>query len=100
MYEIETTVEFDDWLESISDDRTQKVIVKRIRVMSLGTLGDTRALGAGLFEAKIHYGPGYRLYFINTGPTIIVLLCGGDKSTQQRDIKRARELAEGVAWQR
>ena len=94
MYDIETTGEFDDWLENIRDSKAQKVIVKRIRVMSLGTLGDTRPLGGGLFEVRIHYGVGYRLYFINTGHTIIVLLCGGDKSTQRHDIKRARELRE------
>ena len=94
MYEIETTGEFDGWLEKIRDSKAQKVIVKRIRVMSLGTLGDTRALGGSLFEARIHYGAGYRLYFINTGHALIVLICGGDKSTQQRDIKRARELCE------
>jgi len=94
MYEIETIDEFDNWLANLRDGKAQKVIVKRIRVMSLGTLGDVRGLGGGLFEAKIHYGPGYRLYFVNTGPTIIVLLCGGDKSTQQADIKKARAFAK------
>ena len=93
MYEIETTEEFDAWLGGISDGKTQKVIVKRIRTMSLGTLGKVRSLENGLFEAKIDYGPGFRLYFINKGRRIIVLLCGGEKSTQTRDIKRARELA-------
>ena len=96
MYEIETTEEFDDWLGSISDGKTQKVIVKRIRNMSLGTLGKVRSLNSGLFEVKIDYGPGYRLYFVNTGKKIIVLLCGGDKSTQDKDIRRARELAKEV----
>ena len=96
MYEIETIDEFDDWLENLRDGKAQKVIVKRIRVMSLGTLGDTRALGNGLFEARIHYGPGYRLYFINTGLVILILLCGGDKSTQKTDIVRARALAKEV----
>jgi putative addiction module killer protein len=94
MYEIETTGEFDVWLNGIRDGKTQKVIVKRIRVMSLGTLGKVRSLDGGLFEAKIDYGPGFRLYFINKGKRIIVLLCGGDKSTQSKDIKRARELME------
>jgi len=64
--------------------------------MSLGTLGKIRSLGDGLFETKIYYGPGYRLYFVNKGKKIIVLLCGGDKSTQSRDIKKARELAKEV----
>jgi len=93
MYEIETTGEFDTWLGSISDGKTQKVIVKRIRTMSTGTLGKVRSLDDGLFEAKIKYGPGFRLYFVNRGKRIIVLLCGGDKSTQARDIKLARKLA-------
>jgi putative addiction module killer protein len=93
MYDIETTGEFDAWLGGIQDSKTQKVIVKRIRSMSLGTLGETRPLENGLFEAKIRFGPGFRLYFVNKGTKIIVLLCGGDKSTQKRDIKRARELA-------
>ena len=93
MYEIETTEEFDTWLGNISDGKTQKVIVKRIRTMTLGTLGKVRSLDGGLFEVKIKYGPGFRLYFINKGKRIIVLLCGGNKSTQSKDIKRARELA-------
>ena len=94
MYDIETTAEFDNWLRSLNDGKTQKVILKRIRTMSLGTLGDVHSLDNSLFEAQIHYGPGYRLYFVNQGPRIIILLCGGDKSTQKRDIARARELAK------
>jgi putative addiction module killer protein len=64
--------------------------------MTSGTLGETKPLDGGLFEAKIRYGPGYRLYFINKGKRIIVLLCGGDKSTQKRDIKRAKEMAKDL----
>jgi putative addiction module killer protein len=94
MYEIETTGEFDAWLDGISDVMAHAVIVKRIRTMSLGSLGKVRPLGGNLFEAKIKYGPGFRLYFVNSGKRIIVLLCGGDKSTQARDIKRARKLAK------
>jgi putative addiction module killer protein len=96
VYIIETTEEFDNWLENIRDGKTQKVIVKRIRSMSLGSLGETRALADSLFEVKIHYGPGFRLYFVNKGIKIIVLLCGGDKSTQRQDIKRAKELAKEI----
>ena len=94
MYEIQTTEHFDAWLGSIRNGKTQKVIVKRIRSMSLGTLGKVRSLDGGLFEAKIDYGAGFRLYFVNRRQRIIVLLCGGDKSTQTKDIKRARELAK------
>ena len=80
----------------IEDGETQKIIVKRVRKMSSGSLGKVRSLDSGLFEAKIDYGPGFRLYFVNRGQRIIVLLCGGDKSTQTRDIKRARELAKEI----
>jgi putative addiction module killer protein len=96
MYDMETTEEFDTWLNGITDGKTQKVIVKRIRKMSLGTLGKVRPLNGGLFEAKIYYGPGYRLYFVNKEKRIIVLLCGGDKSTQNKDIKQARKLAKEI----
>jgi putative addiction module killer protein len=96
MYDIETTEDFDDWLGSLRDGLTQKIILKRIRSMSLGSLGETRSLTGGLFEAKISYGPGFRLYFVNKGGRIIVLLCGGDKSTQKRDIEKAREMAKEI----
>ena len=92
MYDIETTEEFDKWIMSVRDGITQKVILKRIRTMSLGTLGDVHSLSDGLFEARIHHGPGYRIYFVNQGSRIIILLCGGNKTTQKRDILRAREL--------
>ncbi|MDR1318935.1 MAG: type II toxin-antitoxin system RelE/ParE family toxin [Treponema sp.] len=96
MYDIETTEEFDNWLKGIQDGKTQKVIVKRIRSMSLGSLGETRSLESGLFEAKIRFGSGFRLYFINKGTRIIVLLCGGEKSTQKQDIKNARKMAKEI----
>jgi putative addiction module killer protein len=64
--------------------------------MSLGSLGKIRPLANGLFEAKIRYGPGFRLYFVNRGTRIIVLLCGGDKSMQKQDIKRAKEMAKEI----
>jgi putative addiction module killer protein len=94
MYDVETTEEFDTWLHSLRDIGMRGFVAKRIAIMSSGSLGETRSLGGGLFEAKIRRGPGYRLYFVNKGKRIIVLLCGGDKSTQDRDIKRAKELAK------
>ena len=96
MYDIETTNEFDHWLSNMKDGKTQKVIVKRIRTMSTGTLGKVRSLDEGLFEAKIDYGCGYRLYFVNKEHRIIVLLCGGDKRTQKADIKNARKMAKEI----
>ena len=65
----------------------------RLRTASLGHLGDTRPVGDGVFEMRIHYGPAYRLYFVREGESIIVLLCGGDKDSQRRDIARAKNLA-------
>jgi len=94
MYEVETTEEFDMWLHNLRDISMRGFIAKRITIISSGSLGETRSLGGGLFEAKINRGPGYRLYFVNKRNRIIVLLCGGDKSTQDRDIKRAREMAK------
>ncbi|MDR2589339.1 MAG: type II toxin-antitoxin system RelE/ParE family toxin [Spirochaetales bacterium] len=94
MYDIDTTREFEDWLDGLRDLNAKARVAKRIQIMSTGTLGNTRPLTGGLFEAKIHYGPGYRLYFVTRGKRIIVLLCGGDKSTQKQDIKKAKELAK------
>jgi putative addiction module killer protein len=94
MYDIEKTEEFDIWLDNLRDINAKGFILKRITIMSNGSLGETRSLGESVFEAKIRYGPGYRLYFVNKGSRIIVLLCGGDKSTQSRDIKKAKELAK------
>jgi putative addiction module killer protein len=96
MYDIETTEDFDNWLGNIRDGLTQKVILKRIRSMSFGSLGETRSLTGGLFEAKISFGSGFRLYFVNKGERIIVLLCGGNKSTQKRDIEKAREMVKEI----
>jgi putative addiction module killer protein len=65
--------------------------VTRIRRMEQGNVGDSRSLGAGLMEMPIDYGPGYRVYYVHRGATIVILLCAGDKRTQRQDIKRARE---------
>jgi len=65
-----------------------------IRRMEMGNPGDTRSVGQGILEMRIDYGPGYRIYYVHRGAQIVILLCGGDKRTQQRDIKRAQRLAE------
>jgi putative addiction module killer protein len=94
MYEVETIEEFDAWLGGIRDGKTQKVIVKRIRNMSLGTLGKITPLGGGLFEAKIYYGPGYRLYFVNKEKK--TLYCSAAATSPPR----ARILKRPENWQR
>jgi len=86
--------EFRDWLHRLRDSRANARIVSRIRRMELGNPGEVRQLGGGLVEMKIDYGPGYRAYFLHQEASIILLLCGGDKSTQRRDIDRAPKLAE------
>ncbi|MDR2965214.1 MAG: type II toxin-antitoxin system RelE/ParE family toxin [Treponema sp.] len=96
MYDIELTDEFDNWLRGLTDSKIQKIIIKRIRTMSLGSLGEVRSLNDGLFEAKIRYGQGYRLYFVNHGKRIIIMLCGGNKSTQNKDIIKARNMAKDL----
>ncbi len=94
VYEILETDVFKDWHNKIKERKTHQVITVRIRKMAFGNLGKIRSLKDGLFEAKIDYGPGYRLYFLNQGEKIIVILCGGDKGSQQSDIKKAKEMAK------
>lgn len=76
------------------DRRAVARINARLRNVTFGHFGDVKPVGRGIFEMRIHYGPGYRLYYIRDGAEIVVLLCGGQKGTQSRDIERARKLAE------
>ncbi|MDO8879435.1 MAG: type II toxin-antitoxin system RelE/ParE family toxin [Coriobacteriia bacterium] len=96
MNEIRETDAYRKWFESLRDINAQMRIAARIRRVSLGNLGDAKSVGDGVSELRITYGPGYRIYFIRHGETVIVLLAGGDKSTQRRDIERAKELARGL----
>lgn len=82
---------FIKWLESIRDKVTQARIRQRLRRIELGSLGDHGSVGDGVFELRLHFGPGYRVYYGRVGNDIILLLAGGTKSTQQRDINRARQ---------
>src|SRR5690606_28957677 len=93
MIEIRTTQQFDDWYAGLRDNRAQRRIDARLRRLELGNFGDCSPVGNGVSEARIHYGPGYRVYFVQHGPVLVVVLAGGDKSTQARDIKGAIELA-------
>lgn len=81
------------WLDGLRDERAQQAIAKRILRIETGLLGDVKFFG-GIGEFRIAYGPGYRLYFVRRGNTVIVLLCGGDKSSQRRDVARAMEMAK------
>ena len=93
MNEVRQTDEFRAWLAGVRDDKAVARIGGRIRRMEQGNPGDVKSIGRGLFEMRIDYGPGYRVYYVRRGQIVIVLLCGGDKRGQQRDIRRARALA-------
>lgn len=90
---IHTTEIFDDWFVGLRDKLAQKRIQARIRRAELGNFGDGEPVGEGVSEMRIHYGPGYRVYFAQRGMEIVILLAGGDKSTQGKDIRTALELA-------
>jgi putative addiction module killer protein len=84
-------IPFDNWFDSIRVSKTQTIISKRLDRVRMGNLGDYRSVGGGVFELRIDYGPGYRIYFGQVGTTIVLLLCGGDKSSQIKDIRQAQE---------
>jgi putative addiction module killer protein len=96
MIEVQRTDVFTAWLERLRDRRARDRILARIDRLSLGNPGDVEPVGEGVSEMRIDYGPGYRLYFKQRGDTVVILLCGGDKRTQARDIKRAIEMARKV----
>ncbi len=93
MIEVRQTTVFGLWLRKLRDQRAKARIAARIRRAAFGNIGDVRPVGAGISEMRIDYGPGYRVYFVERGNRLIVLLCGGDKSTQDRDIERAKAIA-------
>ncbi|MGN6149596.1 MAG: type II toxin-antitoxin system RelE/ParE family toxin [Rhizomicrobium sp.] len=96
MLEVRQTAAFTNWLARLADRNAQARIVARLRRFEIGNLGDVKPVGAGVMEARIDYGPGYRLYFVQHGNVLIVMLCGGDKRTQKTDIERARKLAKEI----
>jgi putative addiction module killer protein len=85
--------EFDAWLSGLTDFRAKARILARLRSATLGNFGDCEPVGEGVSEMRIHVGPGYRLYFVRSGAIQYVLLCGGDKASQRRDIVRAKGMA-------
>ncbi len=94
--EIRETEIFARWLRTLRDDRAQAKIAVRTRRLAFGNPGDVRPVGEGVSELRIDYGPGYRVYFVQRGVVLIVLLCGGDKSSQDKDIQTARSLAKEI----
>jgi putative addiction module killer protein len=93
MKTVKRTEEFSSWLKQLRDTRARAKIFARIDRLALGNPGDVEPVGNGVSEMKIHYGPGYRVYFVQRGEEIIVLLCGGDKGSQSVDIALAKQLA-------
>lgn len=96
MITIRSTETFNHWLAKLRDRRARAKIAIRVRRAGLGHFGDCAPVGAGVSEMRIDYGPGYRVYFLRQGPELVVLLCGGDKDTQRRDIAAAKRLAANL----
>lgn len=96
MYEVRQTVRFADWFKRLADIRAKAQIVRRIERAEAGNLGDVKSLGDQVFEMRVHHGPGYRLYFARQGDRLILLLCGGDKGSQRRDIEQAKAMARDM----
>ena len=96
MIEVRQTTRFATWLAGLRDERARARILKRLDRAKIGNLGDVGPVGGGVSEMRIDYGPGYRVYFIQRGPELIVLLCGGDKSSQHGDIGEAKAMAKEI----
>jgi putative addiction module killer protein len=94
MIEVRETPEFTRWLAALKDQRAVLHIVRRISRVAAGNTGDAKSVGGSVSELRIDYGPGYRVYFTRRGQTVVILLCGGDKRTQSRDIRKAVEIAD------
>ncbi|WP_370309551.1 type II toxin-antitoxin system RelE/ParE family toxin [Sinimarinibacterium flocculans] len=93
MVELIRSATFDAWLTGLRDAQTRARILTRLDRLATGNPGDVKPIGEGLSEMRIDFGPGYRVYFMRRGSLVIVLLCGGDKASQPRDIKLARRIA-------
>ena len=93
-YEIEKTVLFDQWLKKLKDRQAVLAISMRLTRVALGNFGDAKPVDDGLYELRLFVGPGYRLYYTIKGDSVVLLLVGGDKSSQERDIRKAKEIAK------
>ena len=97
MIEICQTKTFMEWRAGLRDAVARKRIGARIDRLSFGNFGDAKSVGEGVSELRLDFGPGYRIYFVQRGDVLVILLCGGDKSTQARDIAKAKRLAQELA---
>jgi putative addiction module killer protein len=96
MFEVRQTAEFSNWFGSLRDRQARARIRVRIDRLALGLLGDVKPVGERVSELRVDYGPGYRLYFVQRGRELIILLCAGDKGSQARDIGRAKIMAREI----
>ncbi len=92
-YEVTSTDVFTKWVNKLKDRNAAKAIALRIDRAILGNLGDVKSVGGGVFEMRIFVGKGYRVYFVERDGRLIILLCGGDKSSQKKDVQQAKEMA-------
>ena len=95
-YTVKQLDQFSEWLKGLKDELTRQRLVKRLRKAQLRNLGDVEPVGEGVFEMREHFGPGWRMYYVQHGELMIVMLGGGDKSTQQADIRRAIALSKSL----
>ena len=94
MYDVVQTKEFERWHRGLRDSRAVSRVTTAVERLQMGLAGDYKSVGGGISEIRITYGPGYRLYYTMKGKQLVILLCGGDKSRQKRDIARARKLKD------
>ncbi len=94
--DVRQTRHFRDWFDALRDIRAKAQVARRIERAQAGNLGDVTPVGDGVSEMRVHYGPGYRVYFVRRRAEIIILLCGGNKRSQARDIETARKMAKEV----
>jgi putative addiction module killer protein len=93
MIEVRQTEVFRAWLGSLRNIKAKEVIARRIARIQSGLMGDVEPVGEGVSEARVNFGPGYGLYLVQRGRSVVILLCGGDKGSQERDIRKAKEMA-------
>jgi putative addiction module killer protein len=94
MVDVRETPDFTKWLAALNDERARLQIVRRISRVAAGNFGDAKSVGGAVSELRIDHGRRYRVYFTRRGKVVVILLCGGDKGTQSKDIRKAHEIAE------